>query len=392
MKKFGFLKLFSILTLAAAGAVAVGAASSKKAEAAEATVGSSGNVIIRKDDGDMKYAGSSLVAYLFNATQNAWIEPEANDGKTYQELSWSLDFVPETIIVLRVDSANWSVSNPWTNIWSRTGNVSLTDTQVIWMQGSAWDDNSNWGSFSCVATVKGGATDDWTDATVNQVLGHIKTDGDKIEVYDSVSFPANTYFKVVKGDDWYGNYTAHSSIEGNLSGGGSENIHITAAATYEVYFNFESPSVYLTDPVLAAADEWAQTFMGANCTATKTGWASAETAFNGLNGGAKNLIKTQAHVSHDASAEGYVAQAVQRYDYVLELYGIYDASENPQGYTDFLDRVENHYVVAGSLKNSVMFRFTGEESTNIVPIILIVSLASATALGGFFFIRKRKEN
>ena len=185
MKTKGLIRLLVGLTLAASGAFAVGSAlSNQKAEAAEATVGSTGNIIIRKDDTDMRYTGSSLVAYFFNGSSNAWISPVANDGKQYQELKWSLSFTPTTVIVLRVDTANWSSNNPWSNVWSRTGNVTLTDTQVIWMKGSATQYNSDWGDFSCVATVKGGASDNWSTATVDKVLGEIKTDGDKIEVYD----------------------------------------------------------------------------------------------------------------------------------------------------------------------------------------------------------------
>ena len=401
MKKFRLFKVLSIFAIAAAGAVAVGVGTkAPKVEAAEAAVGSSGNVIIRKDDTDMKYSGSSLVAYLFNDTRNAWIDPVVNDGKTYQELTWSLDFTPTKIIILRVNTAAWSKSNPWNNVWSRTGNVTLTDTEVIWMRGTAGEYTSgDWGSFSCVATVKGGASDSWTTATVDKVLGKIKTDGNKIEVYDSVNFPANTYFKVVKGSDWYGNYEAHESIASNLNGGGSNNIHNIAQATYEVYFNYESPSVYITDPVKADADEWSQAFMSGGCTTATTGtkakWGSHASSYAALvtkyGSAFSNIFVTAEHVDYKDTAVGYVAEAMQRYDYVLELYGVNDANTDALGYQDFIGRVAANKVTPNLYSRVALSLFGNNDNNGAVVSIIVISLVSISALAGLLYIRKRKH-
>ena len=392
MKKTKFFIALSSFAMAAAGFAALGS-SAKKADPVKAGDSYTGSIIIQKNDNDMRYTGSKLVAYFFDDNSHTgWGTAVNNTDTRYQEYSWSLDFNPTTIIVLRVDGANWSSSNPWSNVWCRTGNQTLSGFDVLYMNGNATE-GGNWGTYSVDAVVKGGASDDWTVQTINTTLNHVKISGkDSLEVYGDVSLPANSYFKVVKtNSEWCGAYTADASIASNLSNSESGNIHNVAAADYEFYFDYDYKTTYITDPVLAAADEWAQTFLGANCTATKSGWTSAASDYAGLDTAVKNKIKTQAHIDHKASAEGYVAQAVQRYDYVLELYGVYDASENPDGYTDFLQRA-NSYVTPGRLQSSGVFANLNQDSSAIVPIIVVVSLVSVSTLGSLLIIKRKRAH
>ena len=85
MKKFSLLKLFSITAFAMAGALAVAnAKGSKKAESVKADT-YSGSVIIQKNDNDMKYTGSKLVAYFFDDNSHSgWGTAVGNTSNKYQ--------------------------------------------------------------------------------------------------------------------------------------------------------------------------------------------------------------------------------------------------------------------------------------------------------------------
>ena len=385
MKKSKILKLFSLAAFAMAGAFAL--ASAKGSEKAEVKADVySGSVIIQKNDNDAKWDGCSLVAYFFdNNSHNGWGSKVANTSNKYQVYSWDLSFNPTSIIVLRVDNG-WSDSNPW-SCYSRTGNVTLSSTDVIWMTGNATEggEGSNWGTYQVDAVVKGGASDSWSVATVDTKLSNYKINGaGNLEAYGSVSLPAGTYFKVVKtGSEWIGAYTAHSSIQGNLSGGGESNIHNTSAATYDFYFDYDAKTIYITDPVLAEADEWAQEFLSVNCQATMAQWSVQGARFNAMSSGAKSLLANEAHIAHDATPGSYVESAVQRYDYVIELYGT-------AKYSDFMGRVAAGKISSGTLAG-VEMTISNSDSSNLVVIVSVVALISASSLVGLIVIKKRRS-
>ena len=114
----------------------------------------SGSFIIQKNDDGMKSSDSKLVAYFFddNIHRSEWGTAVANDGKSYQKYEWNFDFNPVNFIVLRVSSANWSVNDPWNNVWSRTANLTVAGADVVWMTHDAGEFNNNnndkWGTYS----------------------------------------------------------------------------------------------------------------------------------------------------------------------------------------------------------------------------------------------------
>ena len=143
MKKSKILKLFSLAAFAMAGAFAL--ASAKGSEKAEVKADVySGSVIIQKNDNDAKWDGCYLASYMFDDNSHStWGPKVANTSAKYQVYEWSgLSFSPTKIIMLRVPS-NWDTSweNPWWDgeggIYARTGNVTLSTTDVIWMAGNA---------------------------------------------------------------------------------------------------------------------------------------------------------------------------------------------------------------------------------------------------------------
>ena len=78
-----------------------------------------------------------------------------------------------------------------------------------------------------------------------------------------------------------------------------------------------------------------------------------------------------------------VEKFLSAYDYVVENYG---ASY------DFLGRIASGKIVpSGGRVNPINTIISGE-STTAVTIVVIVSLVSLTAIGGYFFIKRRKEN
>jgi len=267
MKKSTILKLFSLLTFAAAGAFAVAAAKgSKKAEAvkAETTVeiGNSGTIMLQLNTAEWQSSGSKIGLYMFNnsVSKSAWGNLVTPSGSSrFVEYSYNLDFTPAQCIAFRFDPGvetmgDWCFENNRGNsaIWSTTNDTDFSN--VVWLgnyyPSSKWTES---GAYDLSAVVKGGASDSWAEATVDTQLTHVKVNGsDNLEVYGEVTLPAGTYFKVVKGSGegtWCGNYSAHSSIQSNLSGGGSSNIHNTASATYEFYFDYDGESVNI-DPIL----------------------------------------------------------------------------------------------------------------------------------------------
>ena len=84
-----------------------------------------------------------------------------------------------------------------------------------------------------------------------------------------------------------------------------------------------------------------------------------------------------------ASTGDTLQNALARYDYIISTYGT-------NTYSDFLGRVSAGSVVSGSRFN-IGLLFTSN-NTNTVAIIVIISMVSVTAIGGYFFLRKRKEN
>ena len=356
-----------------------------KAEAATYT----GSIVLQKNDNDMKYTGSSLVAYFFDSnSHDGWGAKVANDGKTYQQYNWSLNFEPETIIMLRVDTANWSSSDPWNNVWSRTGNVSLTNADVLWMKGTATQYNSDWGTWELNSYVKGGASDSWTVATVDTKLSSVKVNMDgKLEAYGSVSLPANTYFKMYKQGDnkWIGNYSTHSSISSNFTGGGSSNIHNTAAGTYEFYFDFDGESVYITDPVIAAADEWAQDFIehvGCDSTGVNlpSNWSTFASAYPSLANNVKDYIYATTAVEEGGTSIQY---AMWQYDWAVKHH------------TSLAKFVTNAAGTVRPVNNSMVVNnyapFVISNNNSFIAIV-VISLVGVSTIGAFVYVRTRKHD
>ena len=383
MKKTSILKFLVGITLAASAAFAVGSAlNSKKAELTYAA-DYSGRIFVQKNDNDMKYTGSKLVAYFFdNNSHNAWGSAVQNDGHTYQVYTWTLNFEPTTIIMLRVNGS-WSENNPWTNIYCRTGNVSLSGADVLWMKGDSGEYTpEKYGTYSMETTVvsDSGAT----LASLDEYK--VANGGESLEAFGEVNLSANQKFyikKTIDGDAKYNNYTCLDLISSNLKKSG-DYIQVTNAADYEFYFDFNGKTLYITDPVIAAADEWAQDFLeNVGCDPTgataPSGWAGEVSRYNSITDG---RVKDKIYSATANRTGTYLEQAVYWYDYAI--------AAHPE-LTKFIKNSSN-VVRASNVQVGYGPFVSNSQNTNTIAIIVIISLVSVTAIGGFFFIRKRKEN
>jgi hypothetical protein len=111
-------------------------------------------------------------------------------------------------------------------------------------------------------------------------------------------------------------------------------------------------------------------------------------AWNTLGNSFTSSIKEDNKLAYARSNENgnEIEQFLAVYDYVIGKkesgYSAY-ASAN-----DFLDRVASGKIAASRRVNPLNIVGT---STNTVAIIVIISMVSVTAIGGYFFLRKRKE-
>ena len=398
MKKVRLITMFSAFALAAAGTAGLASLKEgKKAQVVEASehaiaLGNSGKIFLQLNTSGWKSSGSQIGLYMFNnsVSKSAWGSLVSVSGSSrFVEYSYNLDFTPNQCIVFQFNSGvqtmgDWCWEDNRGNeaIWKTTNDTEFK--HVVWLgdnyTGSKW---TNSGAYDLNAVVKGGASASWSVATVDTQLTHAKVNGsDNLEVFGEVSLPANTYFKVVKGGStWCGSYSAYSSISSNFSGGGESNIHNTAAGTYEFYFDYDGQSTYITDPVIAAADEWSQDFLSTvGCDSTgknaPTGWAANASTYSALSGSVKNYIYA-ATAKEDGT---YTEQAVARYDAALRSH---------PSLTKF---IVNSSSQARGANINVSPLAIASNNTNIIIAIVVISLVSVTSIGGFFFIRKRKEN
>ena len=222
-----------------------------------------------------------------------------------------------------------------------------------------------------------------------------------------VTFAANDEFKVNytgSGDDWYGwsqvdgsstVVTNGSIIQGSDPDSTGYRIKVKTAGTYEIYLKVDESSnkLWIQQDSASEAAAYATTFLSSiTCTDNSvtsslstwnnvSGTASMEYKFNHLTQGAQNLLS-----SAEAKENGTVVeQCAARYDRILGKYG-YGTGNNE--YHDFMGRTPA--PLSGGAK--LVLPTVGSENSNTIAIIVIISLVSVTAIGGFFFIRKRREN
>ena len=143
-----------------------------------------------------------------------------------------------------------------------------------------------------------------------------------------------------------------------------------------------------------AAVAFAQAFNAAmdeteNCTTgLDAAWSTCSSAYTSFKNAAAalgsteeayalNLVKYATAQYSDDSAEACIERMMKTYEICVQKHGK----------TAFMDDL----VTLDSAHVSPLINIVGEK-TNSVAIIVIISMVSVTAIGGYFFLRKRKEN
>ncbi len=168
--------------------------------------------------------------------------------------------------------------------------------------------------------------------------------------------------------------------------------------TIEFVFAASVSSIYIHSVSIRYLDysleQWCENFLSQiTCTGatqqypdgaivSDTNWGTLSTAFGGLS---KDLRDIAAVANANKDSDSVIERAMARYDLILRKYGI---GTGEGQHTDFIGRF-GVGKVNGPLNASQAIFGTNDSSTT--SIIVIVSLIGVTAIGGYFFLRKKKH-
>lgn len=116
-------------------------------------------------------------------------------------------------------------------------------------------------------------------------------------------------------------------------------------------------------------------------------WSTMAEAFDDLDLEVKAYIRHASYTYNGSTTtatnatNSNVAEFVCKYDYVVDKYG----------WTDFIGRNGTDYDLFNSASRITVLNIINGNS-NTIAIIVIVSMISVTAIGGYFFLRRRKED
>ena len=133
----------------------------------------------------------------------------------------------------------------------------------------------------------------------------------------------------------------------------------TEAKEYAVYFN---------------------EFIGCDSTGAvePDGWSDLKEMWSDLSSGAQNVLK---NVDTSTETDADILKCITTYEYIVNKYN----SKDPTTYNDFMVRG----IVSANASNAI-YRTT--DNNTAILIVVLVAFTSITAIGGYFFIRRRKYN
>lgn len=286
---------------------------------------------------------------------------------------YSLGFVPAGMKAVRISS---NAAVPSWEVDDNGGKDELfAEHGVIGITG--WD-GSSW-SYE-MASVRFSEND-------KVALDHLKRNDSNNSENFNQGFPltANQTFDIYFAGAGYSKVSFRdSSIAANFDTTSvSGKIKILVGGIYALYFNTDTHTLYITTPAFAKADEWSITFLGDGCASTKTKnvWDTSKYNYKyNLDSATQTILKSEPHVSHDAEVSGYVALAIQRYDFLVE---------NFEGFDDFMGRATSQNIVPYSSRN-VSLNNAIENNGNLI-IIIVVASVTLVAFTTLLVIKKRKS-
>ena len=396
MKKSNIIKMFSILTMAAAGAFAVGAGlSSKKAESVEAAAPGSDvtTYIYTYSDSIQNWEADGCSTKVWDSTNSQWLTLTNISSNTY---SFSWPATCASVIIARHDGTDWKGQS-----WDIGYNLSYNYYEITsWSDGKASyncgyvnnysagsklyvdvQDNMSWwfeDGYSTYVYGALGSSTFWLSPT--------RVGESNLSVFTFNEAKAATFLIVVrnKNASWSGktNQTPNigfssSNLSSNAIKLGADTSGTTAVKGMEAFsddFLVDSFAYYF----LSATSE----YCSEEITSTST-IAGVLTSLAAEGTAVKNTFAAST-ISHSSSGHTNNAnEALSRY------WNMTHETDHGKGavYSDFLGLGDTFMARASSNIN-----YVEKESKVPTLVIVLVSITALSAIGGFFFIRKRKEN
>ena len=309
--------------------------------------------------------------YYFNATANGWSDfaVEMNGQDNIYLASYELEFTPTNVIAVRLDSE--ATEPDMDKKWNQTDNLAYYPAGAVAITG--WEQSQS--NSSPLAITEGLDKEVLLDNYKRNISGNPE------HYNEEIVLKAGDEFEIKLGSDLYHSFTTHKTVEGAFSLNGDK-IHVNTAGTYAFYFDATSHSLYITDPILAAADDWAQSFLGVNCDATKSNWKTLGETYAGLPAESKALFREAPHTEPGAALVGFIALAVERYDLLLTQYGT-------GTYDDFMGRLDaGKLTLPSSTQNAL---FLNGDTRSMTILLVLAGVAAATLTGAIVYAKKRKN-
>ena len=328
----------------------------------------------------------------------------SQSGAGYYYSDWSLQFTASPsadyyfVNWTEGDGTDWTGSNKTTNPVTLSG---LAGEYSV----SCKFDSYNSKTFKILGATSG----TWTAQSQNIEIslsyqsGTAATSDGATYYSTSVSLTAGSVFKPVNlSDNVYYDYdsleSGSNSVKGThivSDGTGNKNMKVVTTAVYEVYVKTGSGAVWMQLSSQSEAAHYAELFLSnISCTSNSVSFeldawnkvgnatTSMEYKFEQLTSGARNILST---AQADKDSDDPIKQCAARYDRILAKYGYGTASGQ---YHDFMGRTPARLNGSANL----ILPSIGNNNSNTIAIIVIISLVSVTAIGGYFFIKRRQEN
>ena len=309
----------------------------------------------------------------------------------FAKISYDLPFTPVSMIAVRYGPDKtkeaWEAQeNKFDGKWNQTVNLTFEENPNIVIE--KWNEEAGANEASVIRPRLEGKpyNDEWNAWGTIATFYDAKANGaNHCEYFLTKNFVEWEEFGLKLYDtDWVNAFTLSPYLEEGCFENGNNNIICKSGGTYSLYYDHSTNTIYISDPVSSEADEWAQIFLGIasgsdNCTYTKDHWAECKTLFENLEySAARELLMYEEHFEPEDETDTYIKKAVQRYDYVLTLYG-------SSKYEDFLERVGT-YISSQPIN---MMRLNGEVASTMIIVVGVLAL-TATIGVSFMMIRKRK--
>lgn len=321
---------------------------------------------------DAKFA----VYYFDNNDNEGWSEfATSTSFENIYVAQYSLDFVPTASIAVRLKST--AVTPNWGDKDNQSDNLSFYEYGVFgvdrWKE--SWETNEPVWSYE-MAGIKFGEENIVT-------LDHLKrnTAGNSENFNQFVSLAEGDEFVVSFGSTTYTTFSTYDTLTSNFKLNENNKIEVLEGGNYALYFDTDSHSLYITTELMAKLDEWCQSFLGADCAATIENWNTRKNEYYKsiyVYEGAEDYLCSVPHVAHDAKVEGYIAKAMQRYDFLVEYF---------EGFTDYIGRCDSQHF--SPYQSGALVISNGEDNTSM--LVIVVAAVSLLALTTLLVIKKRKS-